>query len=479
MTSFRRRVLINAFKLFDLGVMALSLALAALPVSHWTYHVPFASFLTARVKMQNVVLFVGLLLAWHAIFSMFGLYESRRLGNRKSEVQDVLRATFWGTLLVALAGLLFRIRLVEPISLVTFWAVSCFLAISSRLLMRFVLSLVRSHGRNLRHMLIVGTNARAVQFARDVESRPELGYRLVGFVDDQWERSEEFRGTGYSIVADLRHVEEFLRRNVVDEVVLALPMRSSYAQASRVVAFCKDQGILVRLLSDVFDLRLDQPNMGRLDEDSAIVICRYPLEGWPVLIKRALDVALSLVLLMLLAPLTLMIAVVIRCNSPGPVLFVQERVGLNKRKFRIYKFRTMTVDAAKEQAHLETFNEAVGPVFKIKNDPRITRMGRLLRKTSMDELPQLFNVLKGEMSLVGPRPLPVRDYEGFDQDWQRRRFSVRPGLTCLWQVNGRSSVPFHQWMNLDMQYIDQWSLWLDLKILAKTIPAVLRGTGAA
>jgi exopolysaccharide biosynthesis polyprenyl glycosylphosphotransferase len=198
-----------------------------------------------------------------------------------------------------------------------------------------------------------------------------------------------------------------------------------------------------------------------------------------VLVKRIIDFAVSLTLIVLLSPLFLVVAIFIKFTSPGPVFFVQKRLGLSKRRFSIYKFRTMVVDAEKKMHELEDLNEVSGPVFKMRKDPRITPVGRFLRKTSIDELPQLFNVLKGEMSLVGPRPLPVRDYEGFDQDWQRRRFSVVPGITCLWQVNGRSSVSFEQWMELDMQYIDQWSLWLDLKILARTIPAVLKGSGAA
>jgi lipopolysaccharide/colanic/teichoic acid biosynthesis glycosyltransferase len=172
------------------------------------------------------------------------------------------------------------------------------------------------------------------------------------------------------------------------------------------------------------------------------------------------------------------VIVLIKFTSPGPVFFSQRRVGLNKRRFNLYKFRTMVVDAEKQMREIEHLNEASGPVFKIKNDPRITPLGRFLRKTSLDELPQLFNVLAGHMSLVGPRPLPVRDYEGFNEDWQRRRFSVKPGITCLWQVQGRSSISFEKWMELDLQYIDKWSLWLDFQILLQTIPAVLRGSGA-
>jgi exopolysaccharide biosynthesis polyprenyl glycosylphosphotransferase len=202
-------------------------------------------------------------------------------------------------------------------------------------------------------------------------------------------------------------------------------------------------------------------------------------EGWPMICKRMLDILVSSLLLVILAPVFLVVAVLIKLDSTGQIFFVQDRVGLNKRRFQMFKFRTMVGNAAEKQSELESLNEADGPVFKIKNDPRITRLGKYLRKASIDELPQLLNVLKGDMSLVGPRPLPIRDYQGFDQDWVRRRFSVRPGITCLWQVNGRSSLSFKEWMELDLHYIDHWSFWLDVKLIAKTIPAVLKGAGAA
>jgi len=179
------------------------------------------------------------------------------------------------------------------------------------------------------------------------------------------------------------------------------------------------------------------------------------------------------------SPVLLAAAFLIKLTSDGPIFFLQERIGINKRRFLIWKFSTMVMGAEALLPQLEEQNEVSGPVFKIKEDPRITKIGKWLRRSSIDELPQLFNVLKGDMSLVGPRPLPVRDYEGFNEDWQRRRFSVRPGITCLWQVQGRSSIGFEQWMALDLQYLDEWSLWLDLKILAMTIPAVMKGSGAA
>jgi len=196
------------------------------------------------------------------------------------------------------------------------------------------------------------------------------------------------------------------------------------------------------------------------------------------MLKRFVDLSIAAILILLLSPLLGLIALLIKLDSPGPVFFLQTRLGLGKHPFKIYKFRTMVADAERLMKAIEHLNETEGPTFKLKNDPRITRFGSLLRKTSLDELPQLLNVLSGDMSLVGPRPLPLRDYEGFSHDWQRRRFSVKPGITCLWQIMGRSSITFDEWMALDMQYIDHWSMWLDLVILAKTIPAVLRGSGA-
>jgi exopolysaccharide biosynthesis polyprenyl glycosylphosphotransferase len=197
------------------------------------------------------------------------------------------------------------------------------------------------------------------------------------------------------------------------------------------------------------------------------------------LLKRVIDFVGSAIALIVLSPLMIGVAILLKFTSEGSIFFRQTRVGLNKRMFNMYKFRTMIPNAEEAQAELISMNEMSGPVFKIKNDPRLTPIGKFLRRTSIDELPQLFNVLRGDMSLVGPRPMAVRDFEGFNEDWQRLRFSVRPGITCLWQISGRNLVPFQKWMELDMQYIEHWTLWLDLKILARTIPAVLKGTGAA
>jgi exopolysaccharide biosynthesis polyprenyl glycosylphosphotransferase len=265
----------------------------------------------------------------------------------------------------------------------------------------------------------------------------------------------------------------------VDEVAFYLPLGTYYGQCVRVAALCEEHGVVMRFATDIFTMKTARARGEEVDGDHFISANTNALDGWPLVMKRALDIALSGSLIVLLTPLLVAVALLIRLTSSGPALFRQERLGLNKRRFLMYKFRTMVVDAETQMAALERYNEVTGPVFKIKNDPRITRIGKILRRTSIDELPQLLNVLKGDMSMVGPRPLPVRDYEGFSEDWQRRRFSIQPGLTCLWQINGRSSIEFEEWMKLDIKYMDEWSLWLDFKILARTIPAVLKGSGAA
>lgn len=480
MGTVRRRILLNLFKLFDLTLMACAFTLAVLPVLEEHGGMSFAQFLSMRVKIVNIVLFVSLLAVWHVIFSVFGLYHSKRLSSRRAELLDLVKATTTGTIVMGAMAILFQIQVVNSTFLLFFWVLVTGPGILSRLLLRYFLGRLRTHHRNLRCMLIAGTNRRAVAFARKLESKPELGYRIVGFVDEEWTGSEEFRKTGYPLAGSFDDLAAILRRCVVDEVVMGLPVKSCYFQAARIAAMCEEQGIIVRFPSSIFDLKVARTKAEDFAGDSVITMSSTgALEDWPAVVKRSMDLALSLLILTGLSPLLLLTAVVIKATSAGPVFFRQKRLGLNKRIFQIFKFRTMVVDAEQKQAELETMNEAAGPVFKIKNDPRITPVGRFLRKTSIDELPQLFNVLTGDMSLVGPRPLPVRDYEGFDKDWQRRRFSVRPGITCLWQINGRSSIPFEQWMELDMQYIDKWSLWLDLKILYRTIPAVLKGSGAA
>jgi exopolysaccharide biosynthesis polyprenyl glycosylphosphotransferase len=477
MHNARRQILMDCFQVFDLLLMVFSYALATVAVLEESAGVHnFTQFVGMRVKIENFAVFTGLVIAWHFILVAFGLYHSKRLTSRWEELWETVKATTTGSTVLYVGAWVFQIRMVGLKFIVVFWAIATIATVLSRLALRVSLHQVRRRGRNLRWMLIAGTNDRAVEFAKTVALKPELGYRILGFVDDEWGGTTEFQKTGFKRVCDFRNFPAFLRTNVVDELVIALPMRSYYTQASEIAACCEEQGLAVRHLS-IFNPQRKPADLADIDY-SLITHYSEHFVGMQMMMKRLLDITISLVVLVLCAPLLGAVALLIRLTSPGPVFFVQKRLGINKRRFNMYKFRTMVPDAEKKQAEIEHLNEASGSVFKIKNDPRITPIGKFLRKTSIDELPQLINVLLGDMSLVGPRPLPGRDYDRFDQDWQRRRFSVRPGITCLWQVKGRSSIGFDEWMKLDLNYIDQWSIWLDLEILIKTVPAVLRGSGA-
>jgi exopolysaccharide biosynthesis polyprenyl glycosylphosphotransferase len=479
-SEVNRRFLLHALKLFDVGLVFLSFGFATFLIASTQHNVPLAQFLSIRVKLSNCAIFAVTLFLCHMMFCLCGLYESKRLATKRSEIFDSLKATSLSTLCIAGVSGFFALRVVDtPLFLLLFWGSLTLTVCVSRLLLRYWLASVRRNGHNLRHILILGTNARAIQFARKIEASPEQGYRLVGFIDDDWALMHEFQATGLKLVCDFSGVAEFLRRNVVDEVAIYLPLRSYYEHASQMAGVCEQHGIILRFDPDIFNLKLAKPRAVAADGDPQIATPGVVSEGWPFVFKRAIDLSLSVVALMILSPVLLAVGALIKLTSPGAVFFRQKRVGLNKRHFTMYKFRTMVPDAEKIQEELAHLNEMTGPVFKIKNDPRITPIGRFLRKTSIDELPQLLNVLRGEMSLVGPRAIPLRDYQLFGEDWQRRRFSVPPGITCLWQIKGRSTLPFEQWMELDIEYIDKWSIWLDLQILARTIPAVLKGSGAA
>lgn len=482
MVTVQRKLLNSATKMFDVALMIFAFGVATLPYLTMGGLRSFSQFLEMRIKVQNFVVFFCLLWFWHVIFSAMGLYGSKRLVSRVSEAMDVMKATTLGSVLLMAASWALQFRMVTPRFVATFWAVSTFVGVLSRFVIRTYLRQLRVHGRNSRNMLIIGSNRRAIEFAKAVQSKPELGYRILGFADDQWSGTAELHKSGWSLVCNLDDLRTFLRRSVVDEVVIAVPMRSFHNHASDIATMCEQQGIILRVFSDLFNLKSQRDLTEQLEDRAMITHYGGVEEGWPTVIKRVLDFSLSLLLLIGVAPILLLTAILIKLTSPGPIFFVQKRVGLNKRTFTIFKFRTMVMDAERKLRDIEHLNEVEGPVFKIKNDPRITAVGGFLRKTSIDELPQLFNVLSGDMSLVGPRPLQLRDYELFTEegeDWQRCRFSVRPGITCLWQVNGRSSLPFHKWMELDLQYVRNWSLWLDFQILLRTIPAVLKGSGAA
>jgi exopolysaccharide biosynthesis polyprenyl glycosylphosphotransferase len=336
------------------------------------------------------------------------------------------------------------------------------------------LRFARRMGRNYRHALIVGTGPRACHVRRVIDRNPGWGFRIVGYVD------EEPLPVDPTIPADQVHklidVPALLRERVIDEVIVAIP-RSMLGALGPLVSECAAAGVPITLLTDLFGDFLPPPRVSRFDTLTTLCFAPIHHSRASLALKRAFDVAGASLGLALAAPVLGVAALAIRLTSNGPVLFRQMRCGLNGRRFEIVKLRTMCANAEQRLDEILHLNEMDGPVFKVKHDPRVTRVGRLLRRYSLDEIPQLLNVVRGDMSLVGPRPpLPheVSQYESAE----RRRLSMRPGLTCLWQVSGRNDINFEEWVRLDLEYIDSWSLYQDFKILARTVPAVLFGTGA-
>lgn len=431
-------------------------------------------FLSARITVKNVLLLIFLATAWPIVFHLFGLYEARRLRQFGSEARGLIAATAVGSGLALVFPLTSVTGTVTVGDLRYFWLASLVLCLVVRTGRR---AIIRARNRHVRRTLIVGTGRLAGRAYRELRVDRPYRYEVVGFVDEPPHAGPEFDRVQQQTIGTLEQLEQILMRQVIDEVVIALPVKSRYQQIQYAIGVCERAGVKAKYGADLFESRVASQ---RFDAhgDRAFVAMHVAPDGHRLVAKRAIDVIGAVAGLVLFAPLLLIVAIAIKLTSSGPVIFAQERCGLHKRPFRMYKFRSMLADADTLQASLEERNEARGPVFKIRDDPRVTSLGRLLRRSSMDELPQLWNVLCGDMSLVGPRPLPWRDVHRISRPSDMRRFSMRPGLTCLWQVQGRSNLNFDRWVELDLEYIDTWSLALDLRILVTTIPAVLSGNGA-
>ncbi len=475
MTSFRRKFLFKLFKLSDACILITSFLITIWWITYNRNQFTLAELLFVQVRLINFIGFLGMIFLWHLLFNSFQLYRSRRLDSTTGEWKDIFKATTLGTAIFILAGFTFDISTFTPLFIATFWLSSTTLTILFRGILRHSLKKLRLHNRNLRFVLIAGTNQRAYDFARIIEEKREIGYRLIGYID----KNIHVPRKKVKLLGNLDDLSSIINSRIIDEVIIALPIKSNYEEIKKIVQLAEIHGIIIRYISQLFDTKIAQSKAEVLENFSFLTISSGPQDGWQYFTKRVLDFVLATVLLILASPIMIVSAIAIKCTSPGSIFFIQNRVGYNKRIFKLYKFRTMIPDAEKLQAKFDDLNEMDGPVFKIRNDPRITKLGWWLRKWSIDELPQLLNVLKGNMSLVGPRPLPMKDYSGFNQDWQRRRFSILPGITCTWQVNGRNMTSFEDWMKLDMEYIDNWTLSNDLKILFRTIPAVISRRGAS
>jgi exopolysaccharide biosynthesis polyprenyl glycosylphosphotransferase len=417
---------------------------------------------------------------WGILLYSFGIYDSFRTKTSSEFVMLILRIAFIG--FIALSGLIYIFKdffSLNPVSrgLISFIFVYAagLLLLEKVLLMNFF-RFFRKRGLNYRILLIVGTGSRAERFIDLVKNHAEWGLRIHGLVDEDPGRIGRVI-KGSKVIGSFQDFPKIINNNVIDQVVFIVP-RSWMQKIETMVYLCEEEGIKVSLAIDFFNFKISRAKQTDLFGFPLITFESTPDKMWHLLFKRLVDIVLSGAGLLVFSPVFGLIALVIKLNSPGPVFFRQKRVGLNGRSFTLYKFRTMVKDAEAKLGDLLARNEMKGPAFKMSNDPRLTSVGKFLRKSSLDELPQLWNVFQGHMSMIGPRP-PLPAEVSKYQPWQRRRLSMRPGITCLWQANGRNKIAdFDEWMKLDLEYIDNWSLWLDARIFFKTIPVVFTGSGA-
>jgi len=418
------------------------------------------------------LLLVVSVLCWVAIGYWFNVYEKLDSAHPRVVLRDTFRQCVLGAISLVVAEFALRLDLSRSfvgLFAVYAWILLCLFRINAA---RVIGAVRRGFGTS-HYVMVVGSGENAQRLGRALEQSADYGVRLMGFLDEE---PGEIRLSKSYERYRLSRLPELLRGQVIDEIIFAVDSRK-LGEMEEVFLLCDEQGVRTRLVVDFFPHVNSQVYLDRLGSTPLLTFSAAPHDEIRLLAKRFIDVALAAAALALMLPLMLFVALLIRLTSPGPAIFRQVRCGLNGRKFTFYKFRSMCNNAEDLKAALMDRSHR-STAFKLRNDPRLTAIGRYLRKFSIDEWPQLWNVLKGDMSLVGPRPAVPEEVELY-QAWQRRRLRMRPGLTCLWAVAGRDSIDFETWMKMDMQYIDNWSLALDWKIILRTIPRVLTGRGAS
>lgn len=413
---------------------------------------------------------------WIGAGLVLGIYRQAREEELRWSFVDPIKVGFVATTFLFALTFAFKLEYISRLLLGFYATADLGLMILFRLLAR------RLSVGGFRHVLLVGETPEAMEIARTLEASEHRGLRLLGFARLAPTAAPEARVTQPGLrrsypLYNLSQLPELLRRHVIDEVVFAVS-KDDLEKLEATFLMCEEEGVKTRLLLSFFPHVISKVYLERLRDMPLLTFSTTPEEESLLLMKRVADFVTALVLAVVLSPLFLLLAMLVKLTSQGPIFYRQIRCGLGGRKFTLYKFRSMRADADLQREELEAMNEADGPVFKIKDDPRCTPVGRFMRRFSLDELPQFVNILKGEMSFVGPRPPLPEEVEKYEP-WQRRRLRMQPGLTCLWALEGRSKLNFRRWMELDLEYIDNWSPALDLKIFLKTIPVVLLGRGAS
>lgn len=417
----------------------------------------------------SLALSIGLLL----IYRIEGIYNYVRGRSWLEEMYGLLTATFTGIVILVFIFFFFRPQFYSRLIYIYAGILIVLFLTLARVGMRMALARLRKRGVGVDRALIVGGGEIGRAIMRNVLAQPDLGYRIEGFVDD--DPSKGAIGT-FQLLGGTDQLPRLLREHEIDEVIITLPWHAR-EKIVRIMETAEGMGARVKIVPDLFQLSLSKIAVDAVGGIPLIGVKESAISGGAFAIKRVMDVLLTALVSLFAAIFIALIALIIKLTSPGPVIFEQERVGRGGKLFTAYKFRTMRVGADDEKETLLHMNEASGPLFKIRNDPRMTSVGKWLRRTSLDELPQLWNVLRGDMSLVGPRP-PLPNEVAQYEEWHKRRLDVAPGVTGLWQVSGRSELTFDEMVMLDLYYIENWSPWLDIWILMRTIPAMVTARGA-
>ena len=427
---------------------------------------------------DRAVYLASFVVAWCVVGARQRLFASGRKDGLMFQWFMVLRAVAVSLVFTGFSVAFFTQYGAEPGYLLTLGLLALVFIGLFRSLVCMVLWTIHERGYNARHVLVIGVNPRTRHLVDTVRAHTRYGYRLVGVLEDEEDRVPMLSEHDVPYLGKFEQLERVLTDRIVDEVHVCLPVRSRYELIQSIAHLCEGVGVSVRLVADLFPLRLATSRVYSFADIPMLSLATVSENSLQLALKRFIDIAVSFTLLVGLSPFFALLAVLIKLDSRGPVFYGQERTGMNQRRFKILKFRSMVADAEMQREELGDLNELDGPAFKIKDDPRVTRVGRFIRKHSLDEFPQLLNVLKGEMSLVGPRPPLVDEVVGYTWD-QRRRLSVKPGMTGLWQISGRSEVGFEEWVELDLVYIDNWSVLQDFRILFRTFGVVVFGKGAS
>jgi len=422
------------------------------------------------IPLNYFLFFLIYMLLWILCANAFKVYGSQRFMSMRRELRQIIKAHFTAFAICITVLILYDPKFINNRFIFYYESIILALTLGIHIAVRLALEAIRKSGRNTRYILLLGSGSAAKKFLEKVKKNPQLGYKVIGYL------SPEKNSIDINYLGDYSMLESVLKLNIVDIVVVTASISDDKVKEALDLLSLTGKNTVIMLDEMASKVARSRP----VDFDGLPMVAydSHPRRPWQEIGKRFLDISITAVGLVLISPLLLVIALAVKLTSKGPVIFSQERVGLNGRVFKMYKFRSMVQNAEELKEKLAHLNEMSGPVFKIKDDPRVTPVGKFIRKTSLDELPQLWNVLKGDMSLVGPRPPLPKEVNMYDPKY-RKRLAVKPGITCIWQISGRNDVDFEQWMEMDANYIDSWSLWLDMKILAKTVPVVLMRKGAS